>query len=162
MLHKDYWASGRMNSVIAGIEADRLIPALARMFTRAIDAQEDKRKRPENEIHALLQSVEFLPELKEAQDSMSSMDELENRYNQLKIIAGRLWKWGFAHVILTPALPATYIFLLPIDHRWTWALIAVFVVWLIALGFSIYGALKFHTHLGRFTTSLESTGGGVE
>ena len=117
-LHQDYWARGQINTALAAIETDRLIPALSRMFNRAIEEQADKRKRPENEMEDLLQSVEFAPDLQTAQVAMSAMDGIRQGYAHLKVSAARLWKWGFAHALLTPLLPAIYVFLVPIDPRW--------------------------------------------
>jgi hypothetical protein len=155
-LHKDYWASGRINAVIAAIEAGSLIPILSRMFVRVIGAQTDKRKRPENEIDDLLQSVEFLPDLVEAQRSMSKMDAIGKSYQQLKVCAGRLWKWGFGHTLLTPVLPAIYVFLVPLSANWNWLLIGTAIMWSVTLCFSINGAVRFHSQMGRFTSMIEA------
>jgi hypothetical protein len=122
-LHKDYWATGRINAALAAIEADRLIPALVRMFLRAIDEQTDKRKRLADELPDLLQSVEFLPDLKASQDAVSAMDGIRDTYKRLKLSAARLWKVGLCHVLLTPVLPALYIFGLPLNPHVIWGFV---------------------------------------
>ena len=118
LLHKDYWASGRINSTLAAIEADQLIPSLARMFSLAAARQTDKRKRPEKEMEDLLQSVEFLPELGIAQDASITMDGIRQQYRRLRLLASRLWKTGLVHTIISPAIPVVHSFLVPLDIRW--------------------------------------------
>lgn len=154
-LHKDYSATGRINAALAAIEADELIPALCRMFLRAIEAQADKRKRPEHEIEALLQSVEFLPDLRTAQEAMSKMDSIQHRYQRLKSLAAGLWKWGLAHTLLTPFLPTVYVLMMPIDARWRWALMGVCVLWIITLIYCVVGLFRIHLQIEGFITSLE-------
>lgn len=154
-LHKDYFANGRINAALAAIEADEMIPALCRMFLRAIEAQPDKRKRPEHEIEALLQSVEFLPDLKAAQDAMSKMESIQNRYHRLKLLASRLWKWGLSHTLLTPLIPSIYALLIPLDGRWQWALLGVGLLWITTLIICIVGLFRMHSQIEGFATSLE-------
>jgi len=155
LLHKDYWASGKINSAIAAIETGALIPSLARMFNLAADHQTDKRRRPEREMEALLQDVEFRPDLEAAQEAMSSMEGIKDQYRWLKLAASRLWKSGLVHAIATPCLPAVYVFLVPIGEKYYWLLGLVGFVWLLSLLFSGWGFVRFHSHLERFNQSLE-------
>jgi hypothetical protein len=159
-LHQDYHSSGKLNSVLAAIEASRLIPALASMFNRALDEQSDKRKRPNME--ELLQAVQFLPDLEAAQGAMSTIENLRGRYESLRLRANRLWKWGLAHSIATPLLPAVYVYLLPFSDWLLWLLGAVTGFWVVTLGFSIIGMVRFHDIMSVFNKDLEVHGGAVE
>src|SRR5262249_49938187 len=80
-LHQDYFASGKLNAAIAAIEANRLIPAVASMFNRALDAQPDRRRRVDME--ALLQAVAFLPDLQAAHEATTCIENLNKAYNGL-------------------------------------------------------------------------------
>lgn len=155
-LHKDYSATGRINIALGAIEADELIPALSRMFIRVREAQPDKRKRLEHEIEAVLQSVEFLPDLQSAQDAMSKMDNIRHSYRRLKHLASGLWKTGLLHSLLTPLLPTLHVLLVPIDGRWRFVLLFVSALWLLTLTFCVWRFFQLHTQLDRFTTALEA------
>ncbi len=154
-LHKDYWASGRINWTIAALEADSLIPALAKMFILATEEQDDKRRRPEPEIEALLQRVDFIPHLEAAQSAMTRKVEIEKQYNRLKLLAAKLWRIGLGLVIVTICLPAVYVFLVPIHDRFQWLFWALAAVWLLTLCLSIAGLTRFHSQIGQFNGLLE-------
>jgi len=159
-LHQDYHSSGKLNSVLASIEASRLIPALSSMFNRALDEQSDKRKRPNME--ELLQAVQFLPDLEAAQRAMGVIEDLRGRYKLLRLRANRLWKWGLAHSIVTPLIPAVYVYLLPFSDQLLWLLYVVAGCWIVTLGFSIVGMVRFHDIMSSFNQELETHGGTVE
>lgn len=154
-LHKDYWASGRINSTIAALEAGSLIPALAEMFNLATQEQEDKRRRPESEIEELLQRVDFHPFLESAQGAMTSIVAIKEQYRWLKQQASRLWQIGLGHVFATLCLPATHVFLVPIHARFQWLFWSVGVGWLFTLAVSILGFIRFHSHIVQFNDLLE-------
>ena len=156
-LYQDYMASGKINVALAAIDTGELIPAISRMFIRAMEAQKDKRKRPENEIEQLLQSVEFRPDLESAQLAVGAMEGIERNYSRLKVSASRLWRWGLGHVILTPLLPLIYVYLLPLDGKCQWLLFGAAVVWAITLLLSFSGLFRFHSQMGQFNSSLEET-----
>lgn len=159
-LHRDYWASGRLNAALAAIESSRLLPSLARMFTRALHAQTDRRRRPEPEIEDLLQSVEFLPDLADAQDAMSDMDVLRDRYNRLRTSSRFVWMTGLAHSLLTPSLPLSYYFLSRTLSFRIWVISGLVVVWALSLIMSVASLWRLHNRLQEFTTKLESSGEG--
>ncbi len=154
-LHKDYWASGRINSTIAVLEADSLIPALAKMFNLATETQDDKRKRPEPEIEELLQGVDFIPHLEAAQDAMASIVAIKKQYGRLKQQASRLWQIGLGHVFATLCLPAIHVFLIPMHTRFQWLFWTVGAAWLLTLAMSILGFGRFHSQIGQFNDLLE-------
>jgi hypothetical protein len=157
-LHKDYWATGRINAALGAIEADKLIPALARMFLRAVDEQPDKRRRLADELPDLLQAVEILPDLKASQDALSAMDAIRDTYERLKLSADRLWKVGLCHVLLTPVLPALYIFALPLYPDAIWALAIAALLWFLTLCLALIQMFRMHSHLDKFAGSLEIEG----
>ena len=161
-LHKDYSASGAINSAIAAIESDQLISSLARMFKMATDQQEDKRRRPENEIEELLQSVRFLPDLQKARDAMSLMDGVQQQYMRLKLSASRLWRTGLTHAIASLMLPTIHAFLVPLDERWEWLFWGMIAVWLISLTMAVWGFVRFHAQIEQFNALLENHSVEVE
>jgi len=156
-LHQDYHASGRLNQALSSIEADRLIPALARMFQRALDARDDRRERPD--IETLLNAVDFLPDLAKAQGAMAEIERIGARYADLKRLAGWVWKWGILHVLLSPALPTIYLSWTP-DQTWaSWAFVVLAFAWIITLGVSLWGFGRFHRRMTQFNEQLEGSGG---
>ncbi len=154
-LHKDYWGSGKINSTLAAIEAGRLIPSLAKMFILAASHQTDKRRRPESEIEELLQSVEFTPDLKVAQDAMSQMDAIRKEYMCVKQLASRLWKIGLFHVVASLCLPVIYIFAIPTHVMFQWLLLIFAVAWILSVPLIVWGFFRFHSHIERFNALLE-------
>ena len=154
-LHKDYWGSGKINSTLAAIEAGTLIPSLARMFSLAASQQEDKRRRPEAEMEDLLQSVEFIPDLRTAQNAMSAMDAVRQQYSRLKQLASRLWKVGLFHVLATLLMPTVHVFLIPVDIRFQWLFWISVVGWALSLMLIVWGFFGFHAQIQRFNTLLE-------
>ena len=154
-LHKDYFASGRKNSAQAAIEANKLIPPLAAMFMKAKNAQPDKRRKIEDEIEALLQAVELLPDLENARHAMAAIEELDRSYAWLNKTASWLWKLGLAHSVLTPLLPVGFM-QIPLDDNWKeWIWIAIFIFWLATFAICLYGVTTFHSTLGSFISALE-------
>ena len=106
-------------------------------------------------MEALLQSVEFAPDLENAQKAMSSMDEIKQQYHRLKLQASRLWKVGLVHAFVTPCLPAIHVFLIPLNDRFQWLFWPIVVVWASTLAIAIWGFIRFHWHIGRFNELLE-------
>lgn len=151
-LHKDYFASGRIAAAMAEIEAGQLIPTLSKMFLRVMEARPDKRKRLESEIEALLQSVEFIPDLKVAQASIAKIDDINDCYKRLRLSSTRLWKVGFVHALLTPLTVCNFTFL----RNWQVTLVILATFWLVTFAASTYGAFRIHRQLDRFTASLEN------
>lgn len=154
-LHKDYWGNGKINSTLASIEVGVLIPALARMFNLAINEQTDRRRRPEAEMEALLQSADFAPDLTIAQDAMSEMDTLEREYRQLKNKTCHLWLTGLANVIFTLVALASYIFVNPNSTVYSWLFYSSIILWTLTLFYSFWGLFSYHRLLSHFNTSLE-------
>ncbi|MCB0325547.1 MAG: hypothetical protein R3E01_13565 [Pirellulaceae bacterium] len=158
-LYQDYSASGRLNASLASIESSQVIPALAKMFVQAAQAQHDKRKRPEHEIVELLNSVEFLPHLKDAQKAMGEMESLKLQYKKLRQCSKRIWQFGLAHSLLTPAICLLCMLLIPHWAYGTWVVTALSVVWLVALVLSASSFWRFHGLAHHFTAALDVDGG---
>ena len=154
-LYKDYWGSGKINSTLAALEAGRLIPSLARMFNLAVSHQRDKRRRPEFEMEDLLQSVEFIPDLKAAQDVMSKMDAIRQEYTCVKQIASRLWQVSLLHVLASLCMPVVYIVAIPIHFSFQWLFWIIAVAWILSVSLIVRGLFRFHGHIERFNTLLE-------
>src|SRR5260370_3428864 len=82
-LHQDYKEKGSLDAGLAAIESRRLIPALARIFHRARDAQEDQRKKID--MTALLQdeNFDFGPDREELEAAMQQKRTLLDCYKLL-------------------------------------------------------------------------------
>jgi len=156
-LHKDYHTEGVLNTARSAIESNSLIPALAQMFDRALEARADRRK---NFVMAeLLTAVQFLPDLEAAQKAMNDIQELDRRYGELKTKSSKIWKWTAAHALLTP-IPVAVVAFVGIEV--TWALVTLSVVaaaWAISLLMSIAGCVRFHSLMASFNNAIESHGG---
>lgn len=108
-LHKDYITDGAIAATKSSIETSRLIPSIAKLLIRTYDAQTDKRKKSsEDEIQQILQEVEYLPDLEEAQNSMNDISKLNFLYDSLSRHAGYVWKLGLLHVFVVICIPNTY------------------------------------------------------
>ncbi len=106
MLHKDYITDGALDAVISFIETQKLIPALSKIFVRAQEAQTDRRRTiNEEDFQQLLQEVNYLPDLEEAQKAMNETNVLNSLFDSLQNSARRLWKWGLLHIILVILIP---------------------------------------------------------
>lgn len=154
-LHKDYWASGKINSTIAAIEARLLIPTLAKMFNLAADNQSDKRKRIAEEMEDLLQGVQFIPHLQAAQSAMSQMDLIRFRYEDLKQTSARLWKSGLLHVVFTLCLPAIELYVIPLHDGAHWLFWIISLLWAVTLIAIARNFFRFHRFIQEFIASLE-------
>jgi hypothetical protein len=159
-LHLDYHSSGKLNAALSAIEANRLIPALSQMFNRALEAKADRRtKLDKDAIEALLQEVQFLPDLEAAQKAMVSMERLRLAYSVLCGRAGWLWKWGLAHSLFTLAMTAIYAYLFPVYDWSEWLLWAAIAGWLFTLLAAIWQMNRFYNLMSRFNRDLELHGG---
>jgi hypothetical protein len=157
-LHQEYSANGRLSAAVSAIEAGRLIPALATMFERAMDARPDRRRQPE--IVAILQAVEVIPHLEDAQRAMASMNDVRVAYDILKAKSATLWKLGLFHAVTAPITALIYLFAVPIDER---AWIAVYVtagVWVLTLVMTVIALHRFHKRMDAFTSLLDESLGG--
>ena len=155
-LHQDYYSSGKIDAARSAIEAERLVPALAKMFDRALETLPNRRKIPK--MIELLQAVEFLPDFTAAQDAMGTIEELEWNYRMLIAKAGRIWKWQFAHAFATVGLVNVFVFCYPTYFWGLWLLEFAVLVWLVTLTLSVVGFARFHGLLTSFTNSLETHG----
>lgn len=156
-LHLDYHSSGKLNAALSAIEANRLIPALAQMFNRALDAKADRRTRVD--IEALLQEVQFLPDLEAAQSAMAAMESLRSTYRTLCRRAGWLWMWGLAHSLSTLASTAIYVILIP-QFDWSKSLLwAAIGCWSVTLLSAIWHMRRFFSQMSSFNRDLELHGG---
>jgi hypothetical protein len=97
-LHKDYIESGSLDAAHSFIESQKLIPSLAEMFEAA---QANNRPRSKIPIAVLLQSVDCIPYLERAEAAVREKKEIDDSLTVLGCSAGRLWKIGLAHVLLT-------------------------------------------------------------
>jgi hypothetical protein len=159
-LHLDYHSSGKLNAALSAIEANQLIPALAQMFNRALEAKADRRTKLDKEaIESLLQEVQFLPDLEAAQQAMILMERLRGAYNVLHARAGWLWQWGLSHSICTLAMTVIYAYLFPIYDWAQWLLWATVGVWVLTLFAVIWQMRRFSKLMSSFIRGLESHGG---
>jgi len=155
-MYKDYHASGAMNTAKAAIEANQLVPALVAMFDKALDARPDGRRRPD--MSELLQTVEFVPDFRAAQEAMAHIEELQQYYELLKVKAGRLWIWALSHAVITPLVVAVYVFV-PTDNYSYCPLCVISAAWIATLAITIIGYSRFHKLMTRFNRNLELHGG---
>jgi len=107
-LHKDYLTDGVLDAALSFIETKKLIPALANMFVRIREAQPDRRKTlGEDEIQQILQQIDYVPDLKHAQEAMDRNNELKGLFDLLQNSTRRIWKFGLLHVIIMLCIPAS-------------------------------------------------------
>lgn len=108
-LHKDYLTDGVLDTALSFIETKKLIPALANMFVRIREAQVDRRKTlEEDELQQILQQIDYIPDLKLAQEAMDQNNELKGLFDSLQNSTRRIWKLGLLHVIITLCIPASH------------------------------------------------------
>lgn len=109
-LQKDYLTDGVLDTALSFIETKKLIPALAHMFVRIREAQVDRRKTlEEDELQQILQQIDYIPDLKLAQEAMDQNNELKGLFNSLQNSTSRIWKLGVLHVIITLCIPASHL-----------------------------------------------------
>ncbi len=108
-LQKDYVATGDLDAALSFIETQKLIPALATMFAHTREAQADKRRGLSKEgIQQLLQEVDYIPDLKSAQEAMQQSSTLNGLFDSLQNSARHIWKWGLIHIILMLCIPTSH------------------------------------------------------
>lgn len=91
------------------LETKKLIPALAHMFVRIRETQVDRRKTlEEDELQQILQQIDYIPDLKLAQEAMDQNNELKGLFDSLQNSTRRIWKLGLLHVIITLCIPASH------------------------------------------------------
>lgn len=107
-LHKDYLTYGVLHTAMSLIETKKLIPALANMFVRIRGAQADKSKAlGEDELQQILQQIDYIPDLKLAQEAMDQNNELKALFDSLQNSSRHIWKFGLLHVIIILFIPAS-------------------------------------------------------
>ncbi len=145
---------------LSAIEANRLIPALAEMFNRALEAKADRRTKIDKDaMEQLLQEVQFLPDLQAAQEAMFDISKLKASYSVLKGRAKWLWQWGLAHVLFTLGMTGVYAYLFPFYEWAQWLLWVVVGLWSITLLAIIWQLNRFSKLMNSFISDLEIHGG---
>ncbi len=155
-LHQDYKEKGSLDAAFAAIESNRLLPTLASIFERAREAQEDKRSRIDME--ALLQSVDFLPDLEQLEHALQAKRSIEECYKLLHALASRLWKWGLFHGFVTLLLPVSWLNVLP-DSIWILVIrILIPVAWGLSLVWLVRLMFVFHKQMAIFVVARKYSG----
>jgi hypothetical protein len=159
-LYKDYHNSGAIAAALSAIESRRLVEALAGMFEGVLDKQEDKRKKVN--IRDLLQSTDFLPDFRRAEEAYRDIGDIERTYKSLKDTAD-LWRWGAAHALASALVPAAC---LDFDKlgAWSWVttenlLRVLALVWGLTLIMVVRRLLQFHSLMRDFLKQLETAKG---
>jgi hypothetical protein len=105
-LQRDYITSGILDAALSFIETTRLIPALAAIFVRIREAQDDRRRKlEEDELEEILQEIDYIPDLERAQGAMDENNKLKALFDSLQNSTGRIWGVGLLHVIIMLGLP---------------------------------------------------------
>ena len=148
-LHHDYLAGGVLDAALSFIETQRLIPALASLFERALAAQGDKRRKIR--MAELLGEVDFLPDLEIAQQAMAQKALLEELLVVLQQKARRLWKWGLCHVLLAPLF--AWAWSLPARFMWP-SVAASSILVALSLWAAVRGIVSYEKTEGQFLEKL--------
>jgi hypothetical protein len=97
---KDYVTDGVLDAAKSYIEANRLIPTLASLFMRVRDAQGDRRRSlSESQVQEILQQVDYIAELSNAQEALAESNRLDSLYESMEREATLIWLLGLMHVI---------------------------------------------------------------
>ena len=108
-LQRDYITSGILDAALSFIETTRLIPALAAIFVRIREAQDDRRRKlEEDELEEILQQIDYIPDLERAQGAMDENNKVKALFDSLQNSTGRIWGVGLVHVIMMLGLPVCH------------------------------------------------------
>ena len=152
-LHKDYLTDGVLDTALSFIETKKLIPALANMFVRIREAQSDKRKTlGEDELQQILQQIDYIPDLKLAQEAMDRNNELKGLFDLLQNSTMRIWKFGVLHVIIMLCIPASH--LIPGGYNWI-GMTASVILGIITFFMSVLAFLGFDKQMRQFLDLLK-------
>ena len=152
-LYKDYISDGRLDTALSFIETHKLIPALVEMFTRARAAQPDRRKHlGKKELQQILQEVDYIPDLKRAQNAMNEIGTLERLFELLKKTPGGIWKWSLFHALMVLCIPISN--WIPDGYEKTGMAIAILLA-LLSFFITIKRLCGFHKNMTTFLELLQ-------
>ncbi len=141
------------NLALSRIEANYLLPSLARLFEKAIKNQSDYRNKP-NMIE-LLNRTDYLNDLEEVENANVRTQSLNSNYHSLKNTVSWLWKSGFIHLISSIIIVLNPFSIL--DQK-LWGQIITMILILIFIGsfiIMVYGLFRFHKIMQKFQSDLE-------
>ena len=127
-LVKEYLTNGVLDAAKSFIEANRLIPTLATVFVRIREAQPDRRRALNAiEVQQLLQEVDYLDDLAQAQEAMAESTRLDALFTSLERGAGLTWVSGLCHAMAVLAWPLGF-WLSPSWQVWVLSVVGAFAV----------------------------------
>ncbi|MEI9942145.1 MAG: hypothetical protein WDO69_33435 [Pseudomonadota bacterium] len=125
-LFKEYEQSGELALVRARLEEHGVLPPLAALFDKAVEAQEDRRRKIM--VRDLLQRVDLFPDVERVVQAASEISRLNNLYGDLRTVAPRVATTGLAHCGATILLVPSCWFILNWTSQtgwWRWPIVGM-------------------------------------
>jgi hypothetical protein len=107
-LFKDFVNSGALDLALSSIDAQKLVPALARLCDAVAEAKALKTPEELNLLvtEDILAEVDFLPHLAGAESALREEKTMQDFLERLQQQAAALWKLGLLHSLAVVFLPA--------------------------------------------------------
>jgi hypothetical protein len=107
-LFKDFINSGALDLALSSIDAQKLVPALARLCDAVAEAKALKTPEELNLLvtEDILGEVDFLPHLAGAESALREEKTMQDFLERLQQQAAALWKLGLLHSLAVVFLPA--------------------------------------------------------
>jgi hypothetical protein len=153
-LFKDVVSSGAMDLAISSVEAQKLVPALARLCdavaaAKALKTPKDLKLLTTEDI---LSEVDFLPHFSEAEAALREEKSMQDVLDRLHQLAATLWKLGLAHSLAVVFLPASFLIHSTIVRGIVASGLALVVS--VTLVLLIMGVIRYHQKRDELNRSL--------
>jgi hypothetical protein len=110
-LFKDLIDSGARDLAYTGIDTETIVPAFTRLCEQVL--LERQQLGDGATVSDVIAEFDLQPYLRDAEAAMREKQSIQAALDDLRSLAGMLWKVGLAHIVFALLIPAALIFVAP-------------------------------------------------